>query len=225
MKFLTEIKKYQDLDYAKFNARCVPNIDSKTIIGVRVPKQRELAKEFFNMKEKEEFYKSLPHKYLEENMIHVMMISLEEDFNRTIELLENFFPYMDNWQVTDQRVPKSFKKHHEELVPYLYKWVNSKHTYTSRYAMNILLNSFLDEEFDEKFLKLVANRKTDDYYLQMMEAWYFSFALIKQYETTLPYIENKILDKWIHNKTISKCVDSYRLTKEQKDYLKSLRIK
>ena len=220
-----ELFKLQDLKYRDFQAKLVPNIDSDTIIGVRTPNLRDLSKKVFKDNDYTSFLLELPHKYYEENLIHFFVISMIKDYDKCIEEVERFLPYIDCWPVCDQSSPKVFKKKHEELLPYIKKWISSKHVYTARFGIRMLMNEYLDDDFKPEYLKLVSNIKGDDYYLKMMVAWYFATALAMQYDATIPYIENKKLDTWVHNKTIQKAIESYRITEEHKDYLKSLKIK
>ena len=214
----------QDVKYQELQRRIIPNIAPEIIIGVRVPVLRNLAKDIFICGEKEEFLSNLPHKYHEENVIHMMLIVREHDFDTCVKELEEFLPYADNWAVTDQTVPKGFKNHHKELLPVIEKWLASDHVYTARYAINMYMSEFLDDEFDITYVDLISQKRGDDYYLKMMIAWYFATALAKQYDKVIPYIENKKLEMWTHNKAIQKSIESYRITDEQKKYLRKLKI-
>lgn len=225
MNIVERLFELQDIKYQLFHSKLVPNIPAESIIGVRNPLLKSLAKELFSDPCKDEFMQELPHKYYEENQLHIMMICLEKDFDRCISELEVFLPYADNWAVTDQPSPKCFKKKHKELLPVIKKWLDSDHVYTARYALNIFMREFLDEDFDSDYVELICEKHGEDYYLKMMIAWYFATALAKKYDAVIPYIENKRLDTWTHNKAIQKAVESYRITDEQKDYLKSLKIK
>ena len=213
----------QDKDYKEFQSKLVPNIDRNTIIGVRTPDMRNIAKEIFGTEEANEFLKELPHKYYEENLIHFFLIAKIKDFDTCIKEVERFLPYIDCWPVCDQASPAVFKKNHDKLIPLVKKWIKSKHTYTSRFGIRVLMNEFLNEDFKEEYLELVANKKGEDYYLKMMIAWYFATALAKQYDASIKYIENNKLDSWIHNKTIQKAIESFRVSDEHKEYLKTLR--
>ena len=223
MSVYDRLKKYEDDKYKEFQAKLVPNIDSNTIIGVRTPDMRRIAKEVFGTKEAEEFLNELPHNYYEENLVHFFLIAMIKDFDECINKVEEFLPYIDCWPVCDQASPKIFKKNHDKLLPYIKKWMKSKHVYTSRFAMRMLMNEFLDKDFKEEYLELVANKKGEDYYLKMMKAWYFATALAKQYDATIKYIENKKLDTWSHNKAIQKAIESFRVTDEHKEYLRTLK--
>ena len=224
MNIRDDLFKLQDIKYKEFQSKLVPNIDPNTIIGIRTPDLRNYAKELFNSNKYEEFLKDLPHKYYEENLVHFFVISMIRSFDECIELVDEFLPYVDCWPVSDQASPKVFKKNHDLLLPYIKKWIKSKHIYTSRFGMRILMNEYLDKDFKKEYLDLVASKTGDDYYLKMMVAWYFATALAKQYDATITYIEDKKLDPWIHNKAIQKAVESFRVTDEHKEYLKSLKI-
>ncbi|MBQ8538474.1 MAG: DNA alkylation repair protein [Ruminococcus sp.] len=217
--------KLKDEKYKKFTATLTPSVCESNIIGVRVPQLRSLAKKLKGTSVADEFMCALPHAYLEENHLHGYLIEFERDFDTCIEKLEKFLPYIDNWATCDTVRPKIFKKHKPELLPYIEKWIKSEHTYTVRYAIGLLLSFYLDDDFDLKHLSMVAKIKSDEYYINMMIAWYFATALAKQYESTLPYIENNALSKWTHNKTIVKACESYRVEDSHKAYLRTLRIK
>lgn len=217
---LIEVK---DDEYQKFQAKLVPNIPPETIIGVRTPQMRKIAKEVFQSEIRDEFLSDLPHKYYEENLIHFFVLAMIKDFDECVHLVEEFLPYVDCWPVSDQATPKSFKKNHQRLLPYIKKWISSQHVYTARFGIRMLMNEFLGEDFKEEYLELVASKEGEDYYLKMMIAWYFATALAKRYDESVKYIENRRLDEWVHKKTIQKAVESYRVTDEHKEYLRSLR--
>lgn len=213
----------KDDEYKKFQAKLVPNIPPETILGVRTPKMRKIAGEVFKSDYKDEFLSDLPHKYYEENLIHFFVLAMIKDFDECVRLVEIFLPYIDCWPVSDQATPKSFKKNHKKLLPYIKKWISSQHTYTARFGIRMLMNEFLGEDFKEEYLELVASKKSEEYYLKMMIAWYFATALAKRYDESVKYIEERRLDEWVHKKAIQKAVESYRVTDEHKKYLKSLR--
>ena len=215
----------QDIKYRDFQAKLVPNINSNMIIGVRTPNIRALAKKMIKEDNYKSFLEELPHTYYEENLLHFFIVSLIKDFNECIKETEKFLPYVDCWPVSDQATPISFKKNHDKLLPYIKKWIKSKHIYTARFGIRMLMNEFLDDDFKEEYLLLIASIKSDDYYLKMMIAWFFATSIAKQYDKTIIYLENKMLDKWIHNKTIQKAIESYRITNSQKEYLKKLKCK
>ena len=214
----------QDIKYRDFQAPLFPNIDKERMIGVRTPELKKLAKELFGSELANKFIETLPHQYFDENQLHAFLISLIKDYKTCLKEVERFLPYIDNWGTCDQLSPKVFAKHKEELVVDIKRWIKSKHTYTVRFAIGVLLQHYLDESFKEEYLELVSKVKSDEYYINMMIAWYFATALAKQYDSTIKYIEDKQLDPWVHNKTIQKAVESYRITNEQKAYLKSLKI-
>ena len=223
MSVYERLMKYQDLEYRDFQSRIVPNIDKKTIIGVRTPQMREIVKDIYGTDEANKFIKKLPHKYYEENLVHFFLIAKIKDFDECVKEVERFLPYIDCWPVCDQSSPAVFKKNHDELLPLIKKWIDSDHIYTSRFGMRILMNEFLDKDFREEYLEWVASKKSDDYYLKMMIAWYFATALAKQYDATIKYIENKKLDPWVHQKTIQKAIESFRVSDEHKAYLRTLK--
>ena len=224
MTVLNSLKAQEDKDFKEFQSKLVPNIDPATIIGVRTPQMKQIAKQYFGTKEGNAFLKKLPHKYYEENMVHFFMIAMIKDFDECTAAVEEFLPYIDCWPVCDQSSPKVYKKNHDKLLPFIQKWIGSEHVYTARFGMRMLMNEFLDADFKKEYLKLVADKQGDDYYLKMMIAWYFATALAKQYDAALPYIEEGRLDPWTHNKAIQKAVESRRVTEEHKEYLKSLRV-
>lgn len=211
-----------ETEYKEFSAKLMPTVDKNTVIGIRIPLLRKLAK---SLTDYDGFLKDLPHKYFEENNLHAFLIERETDFERCIEKLDAFLPYVNNWATCDSMKPKVLKKDMQKLLLHIYRWINSKEVYTVRYGINMLMSFYLDEHFDENHLMLICNIKSDEYYINMMRAWYFATALAKQYDKTLPIIEQNMLDKWTHNKTIQKAVESLRITKEQKAYLKTLRLK
>ena len=223
MSVYEELSKYKDDKYRDFQSNLVPNISKDTILGVRTPDMRKIAKEMFGTEEGKKFLKKLPHKYYEENLVHFFMIAMIKDFDECVKETERFLPYIDCWPVCDQSSPKAFKKKHDELLVLIKKWIASDHVYTARFGMRMLMNEFLGEDFKPEYLKWVAGKKGEDYYLKMMIAWYFATALAKQYDATIPYFEKHVLDDWCHKKAIQKAVESFRVTDEHKEYLKSLR--
>lgn len=226
---MNEIQKslfeMQDSEYRAFHSKLMPTVDPEKIIGIRTPVLRKFANEFAKTYEAEGFIKNLPHVYYEENNLHAFVLEKIKNFHKAVKLTEEFLPYIDNWATCDMFMPKVFKKNKQEILPYAIKWMKSEHTYTVRYGIGILMSLFLDEDFSEEYLKLVTDIKSEEYYVNMMIAWYFATALAKQYECTVKYIEQKKLDKWVHSKAIQKAVESYRVPKETKEYLKTLKIK
>lgn len=215
----------QDLAYRDFHSKLMPTVPKEKIIGVRVPELRKFAKEFGKTTDAKEFLKILPHKYYEEDNLHAFLTEQIKDFDECVSASDNFLLYVDNWATCDMMSPKVFKNNTEKLLPKIEEWLISDYLYQVRFAIGMLMKFYLDENFDERYLHLVASVKSDEYYINMMIAWYFATALAKQWEKTVPYIENKVLDKWTHNKAIQKSVESYRVTNEQKEYLKKYKIK
>lgn len=213
----------QDTAYRDFQAKLIPTIDRETVIGVRTPELRKMAKQFAKQKEIGAFLAELPHSYFEENQLHAFIIAERKDFAQCMEELTAFLPYVDNWATCDQMSPKVLKKHRQELMPYIREWIASDETYTVRFGVRMLMEHFLDEDFDLAYPGMVSEIRSEEYYVNMMIAWYFATALAKQYEAVLPYIEEKRLETWTHNKAIQKAVESYRITPEQKGYLKGLK--
>lgn len=216
---------FEDPKYRDFQSKLVPNIEKETIIGVRTPDMKKIAKEFAKEESTKDFLKDLPHKYYEENLVHIFILSMIKDFDECVKGLEAFFPYIDCWPVCDQSSPGIFKKSHEKVLPLVKKWIDSDHVYTSRYGMRILMNEFLGDDFKPEYLSWVASKKGDDYYLKMMVAWYFATALAKQYDESVKVIEQEELDPWTHNKAIQKACESFRVSDEHKAYLKTLKRK
>ena len=220
-----ELFKLQDIEYRKFHASLIPNINPEIIIGVRTSLLRKFSKEVFKNLEYKKFLDSLPHKYYEENNLHGFLIEHISNYDETIYRLEKFFPYIDNWATCDSISPKIFKKYPKELFLKIKEWIGSNYTYAVRFAIKMLMTFYLDNNFSEEHLEMVSKIKSDDYYIKMMIAWYFATALAKQYETTIQYIEKKTLDLWVHNKTIQKAIESYRIDSKTKEYLKTLKEK
>lgn len=215
----------QDLKYRDFHARLMPTVDKERVIGVRTPDLRHFAKEFAKTDMAEDFLNTLPHKYYEENNLHTFLLCEIKDYDELICRLNEFLPYMDNWATCDMMRPKVFKKHTKKLLAEIEKWMQSDKPYTVRFGIEMLMLYFLEENFKPEFPEKVAGTKSDEYYVKMMVAWYFATALTFQYGEILPFIENKVLDPWTHNKAIQKAVESYRITDRQKEYLKTLKIK
>lgn len=218
-----ELLKYKNDEYRDFQSKLVPNIPKESILGIKTPEMRKVAKEMFGTEDGNKFLKKLPHKYYDENLVHFFMIAMIKDFDECVKETERFLPYVDCWPVCDQSSPKVFKKNHEKILPLIKKWIDSDHVYTSRFGMRMLMNEFLGEDFKPEYLDWVANKKGDDYYLKMMVAWYFATALAKQYDASVVYFEKHVLDDWTHKKAIQKAIESYRVSDEHKEYLKSLK--
>lgn len=223
MKIEEKLLSMQDLKYKKFQERIVPNLSPDRVLGVRTPQLRAYAKELIKTGDADEFLTQLPHRYFEENQLHAFMISEMKDYAAVLTELEKFLPYVDNWATCDQLRPKIFKKHTEQLITVISGWLASDKTYTVRFGIGMLLCHYLDANFKPDYLEWVAVLRSEEYYINMMLAWYFATALAKQYERTIPYIENSRLDPWVHNKTIQKARESYRITKEKKEYLKTFK--
>lgn len=221
----TELLNMQDEKYRDFQAKLIPTVEADTIIGVRTPKLRKYAWQLLKRDDIQEFLNDLPHKYFDENQLHAFILSGMKDYEKCVNEVNKFLPCVDNWATCDQMSPKIFKKHRQELTGSIKVWIKSKETYTIRFGIGMLMEHFLDDDFDLKYPEAVARIRSDEYYVNMMTAWYFATALAKQYESVLPYIEDKKLDTWTHNKAIQKAVESYRITDEQKAYLKSLKVK
>ncbi len=213
----------QDEGYRAFQVKLVPNIPPESILGVRTPQLRAIAKELFASGERVAFLRDLPHRYYEENLVHFFVLSRIRDFDRCVQGVEAFLPYVDCWPVSDQATPKVFSRNHEKLLPYVKKWIASEQVYTARFGIRMLMNEYLGEDFREEYLELVAAKRGEDCYLKMMAAWYFATALAKRYEETLPYFEERRLEEWVHKKAIQKALESYRVTDAHKETLKSLR--
>lgn len=218
-----ELFEMQDLKYREFHSRLMPGIDKETIIGIRMPLLRKFTREFAKKSEAECFLRALPHRYYEENNMHMMIVSWIKDYDTCLFEVEKFLPYVNNWATCDLPAPKCFAKHKEELLPEIRRWIASEKTYTIRYGIGMLMSFYLDEDFNSEYLKLAANIRSDEYYVNMMIAWYLATALAKQWEATIPYLEGRCLPEWVHRKTIQKAIESYRITPEQKVYLRSLR--
>lgn len=214
----------QDLKYKDFNSKLIPNVPLEQQIGVRIPDIRLLAKEIKNTDIAKAFLRTLPHKYFEENNLHGYLIEWVKDFDEAMELTEKFLPYIDNWATCDTVSPKVFRKNLPLLYEKIKIWLKSGDTYTIRFGVNMLMKFFLDESFNEEVLKLVCEIESEEYYVNMVRAWFLATAMAKQRETTLPYLTENRLDKWTHNKTIQKCIESYRITKEDKKLLKEMKL-
>ena len=219
------LSELSDPTYRDFQAGLIPNISPETILGVRVPALRRLARELRGSAEAQEFMAALPHVYYDENCLHGLLINDIKDFGATVSALDAFLPYVDNWAVCDLISPRSFKSRPPELAAHVRRWLESSHSYTVRFGIGVLMSFYLDEGFEPAQLEAVAERCCEEYYVNMMVAWYFATALAKQPEAALPYIENRRLSRWTHNKAIQKSIESRRIPDETKAYLKTLRWK
>ena len=229
---IEEIKDYllknQDLQYKQFHSSLMPTINSEVVIGIKVPILRNYTKELlkkYDIQSFVPFFKDLPHQYYEENNIHAFLIEKINNYDECLFQLEQFLPYIDNWATCDMLNPKVFSKNKDKLLKKINEWIKSSHTYTIRFGIGMLMRYFLDKDFNSSYLELVYSIKSEEYYVNMMKAWFFATALAKQYDATLPIIQNKKLDIWTHNKAIQKAIESFRVPAEHKQYLKTLKIK
>ena len=229
---IEEIKDYllknQDLQYKQFHSSLMPTINSEVVIGIKVPILRNYTKELLKKYATQSFipfFKDLPHQYYEENNIHAFLIEKINNYDECLFQLEQFLPYIDNWATCDMLNPKVFSKNKDKLLKKINEWIKTSHTYTIRFGIGMLMRYFLDKDFNSSHLELVYSIKSEEYYVNMMKAWFFATALTKQYDATLPIIQNKKLDIWTHNKAIQKAIESFRVPAEHKQYLKTLKIK
>ena len=223
MEIQKKLFELQDIGYAEYQSKLTPTVPRETFIGVRVPEVRKLAKSYSKDKECQEFLKKLPHQYYDENMLHGLLLSEMKDYDACISAVDIFLPYVDNWAVCDIMAPKVFKKHKEELLEKIKIWATSDQVYTCRFGLEMLMTHFLDEDYRPEYLEIAAGVHSEEYYVNMMIAWFFATALAKQWDTTIPYITENRLSEWVHNKTIQKARESYRITDEQKRFLKGLK--
>ena len=220
-----ELFRLRDPGYREFQAKLLPTVDPERIIGVRTPALRALAKTLARQGDVSDFLEALPHDYFDENQLHAFLLSEIRDFPAYLAGVERFLPFVDNWATCDQLSPKVFKKHRPELLPPIRRWIESGETYTVRFGLGMLMEHFLDGDFDPACLELAASARSEEYYVRMMVAWYFATALAKQWKAALPYLEGRRLEDWTHNKTIQKAQESYRIRPDQKAYLRTLRVK
>lgn len=218
-----ELFLLQDKQYREFQSRLMPTVDRNLVIGIRIPELRSFAKNFSKTDKVSVFLSDLPHTYYEENNLHAFLIEAEKDYDKCIRLLDEFLPYVDNWATCDMMSPKVLGKNRDRLINEIYRWIESGETYTVRYGINLLMKYYLDEAFTDEYPRIVAEVESDEYYVNMMRAWYFATALAKKYDEVLSFITENRLDKWTHNKTIQKAVESYRITDEQKKHLKTMK--
>ena len=224
MKAQELLFQLQDKSYRDFQSKLIPTIPVETIIGVRIPAIRKLAKEYGKDPESVEFLKQLPHTYYDENILHALLVAEIKDYEVCVKEVEHFLPYVDNWAVCDIFSPKVFRKNKDKLIDKIREWTASDHPYTCRFGMGMLMTHFLDEDFRVEYLEIPAAVHSEEYYVNMMIAWFYATALAKQWDATIGYIEDQRLDTWTHNKTIQKARESYRITPEQKEYLKTLKM-
>ena len=227
MAELTKLQKQlfelQDLKYRDFHSKLMPETDKETVIGIRTPVLRKFAKEFAGTSEAEAFLRQLPHRYYEENNLHMLLITGIKDYEKCMEEIQRFLPCIDNWATCDYPAPKCFARHKDQVLEEAKRWISSGETYVIRYGIGMLMRLFLDEDFSSEYLEMTAAVQSQEYYVNMMIAWYFATALAKQWDATVPYIEQHKLSDWVHRKTVQKAVESYRITPEQKEYLKGFR--
>ncbi len=219
MEIIKELFKMQDPGYKAFQARLMPTVEPAAIIGVRTPMLRAFAKRLGD--EKEAFLTMLPHRYYEENNLHTFVINETADFERCLAQVEVFLPYIDNWATCDGLRPKCFGNNRNRLLPAIRRWLVAEHSYTVRFGIEMLMVHYLDEDFFEESLALVAAVRSEEYYVRMMVAWYFATALAKRWSEALPYLE--CLPEWERRKTIQKAIESNRITPEQKEYLRGVK--
>lgn len=224
---MTELQRrmfeLQDLKYRDFHSRLMPGVDKDKIIGIRTPVLKKFAKEYMKEPGWKQFLRELPHKYYEEDNLHMILIGSIKDYDTCMAELKNMLPYIDNWATCDFPTPRIFEDHKEDVLKEIDSFLASNYTYTVRYGIGLLMRLFLDDDFRPEYPEKVAAVHSDEYYINMMIAWYFATALAKQWEAVVPYIEEHRLDDWVHRKTIQKAVESYRITDEQKAYLKTFR--
>ena len=223
-KILSLLFSKADEQYRAFQAPLIPNLDKDLFIGVRLPELKKMAKEIGDKEFAREFIKELPHHYYDENQLHAFLIANTNDYETCLNEVERFLPYVDNWAVCDTLKPNVFKKHKETLINKIKEWLKSDHIYTQRFAIGQLMSLYLNEDFKEEYLELVSHIRSEEYYLNMMIAWYFATALAKQFDSAIKYIEGNKLSIWVHNKTIQKSLESYRVSEEHKAYLRTLKI-
>ena len=212
MKIQEQLFALQDKEYRDFQSKLVPGIDRETIIGVRIPAMRKLAKSYAKEQESREFLQCLPHTYYDENILHALLVSDINDYQECVEAVDRFLPFVDNWAVCDIFSPRVFRKNREDLIGRIRKWSASREPYTCRFGMKMLMTHFLEGDFREEYLEIPAAVHSDEYYVNMMTAWFFATALARQWKKTIPYIEEKRLDRWVQNKTIQKARESYWIT-------------
>lgn len=223
-KILKLLKEKQDNSYGDFIHKLTPTLSREYFLGVRVPDIRKIAGNLSEI-DKQQFIDELPHKYYEENMLHGFILQKEKDYDKWAKEINEFLPYVDNWATNDTMTPKMLAKHKDKVLVEIKQWIKTSHTYKLRFSILLLMQLFLDEDFKEEYFDLVNNVKSNEYYVKIMVAWYYATALAKQYDSAIKVIESKKLDKWIHNKSIQKSIESSRISLEHKNYLKTLRIK
>jgi 3-methyladenine DNA glycosylase AlkD len=228
---MTRIQKilfeYRDEKYGDFSAKLVPTLPRGAFIGVRSPCYKKIIGQIHELPpdEVQDFLQELPHTYHEENCLHIALINKIKNYDECLSELKRFLPYINSWAVSDGLNPPALKKNKEKILPELEQWIRTEAPYTKRVGMLLLMKYFLDGDFKPEYLELPAQIRSEEYYVNMMTAWLFAEALVKQWDATLPFIQNKRLDSWTHNKAIQKACESFRISPEKKEMLKSLRIK
>lgn len=223
-KIQAELFELQDEKYRDFHSKLIPDMEKENIIGIRTPVLRKYAKQFAKTEDAAAFLQDILHTYYEENNLHMMLITSIKEYDKCLKEIEKFLPYIDNWATCDLLAPKCFAGHKEELLPHIKQWIHSGETYTIRYGIGMLMRLYLDEDFKPEYADLVAGVTSEEYYVNMMIAWYMATALAKQWDAIISYVEEHRFSDWLHRKTIQKAVESYRITDEQKGYLRSLRV-
>lgn len=223
MKIQEELFKLQDISYKEFHSKLIPTIDKNTIIGIRIPLLRSYAMKIKYTKEADKFLNTLPHTYYDENVLHALLLSEMTDYETFIKSMQAFLPYIDNWAVCDVLKPKSIKKHKQIFIDEIKSWISSKDTYTIRFGVVMLMTYYLNEDYQKDYLNYPLQVKSDEYYVNMAISWFYATALAKHYDEVVKILKDKKLSVWVHNKTIQKAIESYRITKEQKEELKKLK--
>ncbi|MGX8693007.1 MAG: DNA alkylation repair protein [Clostridia bacterium] len=224
MSIREELSALRDEKNAAFLARLVPNVPPGHVFGARMPELRKLARKCRGTGEAARFLEELPHGSLDENQLHALLLNEIRDYDDCLAALEGFLPYVDNWAVCDALRPKCFARHRTELIGEIRRWLDDEQVYTRRFGLEMLMTHYLDEAFRPEYLDWAARTRAEDYYLRMMQAWYFATALAKQYEAALPVLRERRLEPWTHNRTIRKAIESFRIPDERKAYLKTLRV-
>jgi len=226
---LTNIQKtlfsLENKEYKDFHSKLIPNVPNEKIIGVRTPLLRKYAKELYASRESEDFIKTLPHSFYEENNLHAFLIEQINEYDKVIAEIDRFLPFVDNWATCDMTSPRCFAKNIDKLYKDAFRWIDSGQTYAVRFGVCMLMKHYLGEELKSEHINKVADIKSDAYYVKMAVAWYFATALTKNYDTALPYIQDHKLDTWVHNKAIQKACESFQIPKENKSILKTLKTK
>ena len=222
-EILKSLYALQDTVYRDFNSKLIPNVSLDNFIGVRTPVLRKMAKDMLKSGVYKDFILSLPHQYFEENQLHAFILSNLKDYDITVKEVDKFLPYVDNWATCDQMSPCAFRKNQDALLKYVVKWIKSKNAFAVRFGVLCLMRYFLDDNFDARYINMVANIKSKEYYVNMMRSWYFATAVAKQFDTVLPYFQKGKIDEWTRLRAIQKAIESYRVSDEHKEQLRALR--